>query len=275
MDAALQRRIQRYGWDKAANYYAQFWQEQLESAQTRLLECTNLQPGESVLDIACGSGFLTFRFAEMVGQQGSVLGTDISDSMIDISKRIAEERKIKNVHFERMDAEDLAVSDSSFDVAICSLGLMYMPDAHKALNEMYRVLKPGGRIAALVWGERIHCGWAEIFPIVDSRVASDVCPLFFQIGTKNTLERKLEETGFSNLSSERLNTILHYTSPETACGAAFAGGPVALAYSRFSDEIKAAAHAEYLESIDIFRDESGYKIPGEFVIANGSKTPVF
>jgi len=77
-----------------------------------------------------------------------------------------------------MDAEALACSDASFDVAINSLGAMYYPDPDKAFREMYRIIKPGGRAVALLWGRRSTCGWAEIFPFVDRRVESDVCPLF-------------------------------------------------------------------------------------------------
>ena len=64
---------------------------------------------------------------------------------------------------------------------------MYVPDVTAALTEMRRVLATGGRGVCAVWGARKHCGWAEIFPIVESRVQSDVCPMFFQLGTGSTL----------------------------------------------------------------------------------------
>lgn len=68
MTPASQRRIQRYGWDNAAGYYAPFWQEQLKPAQDRLLEMAALQPGEHVLEVACGSGLVTFPAAEAVAR---------------------------------------------------------------------------------------------------------------------------------------------------------------------------------------------------------------
>ena len=64
MEAALQRRIQRYGWDKAAIYYENSWQQQLKPAQEKLLEMANLQPGERLIDIACGTGLVSFPAAE-------------------------------------------------------------------------------------------------------------------------------------------------------------------------------------------------------------------
>jgi hypothetical protein len=67
--------------------------------------------------------------------------------------------------------------------------------------------------------------------------------------------------------------VLRYSTADDACGAAFAGGPVALAYSRFDDETRREAHAEYLASIEAYRRGERYEIPGEFVVAKGRKAP--
>src|SRR5258706_2267387 len=152
MDPLLQRRIQRYGWDKAAGYYELYWQRQLEPAQRKLLEMASLQEGESVLDVACGTGAVTFRMAKVVGQRGEVVGTDISDNMISIANKAAAQKQIANVRVERMDGEELTIIDSHYHAATCSLGLMYVPDALKAVREMHRALRPGGRVVAAVWG---------------------------------------------------------------------------------------------------------------------------
>ena len=271
MEADLQRRIQRYGWDKAAIYYENFWQQQLKPAQDKLLELANLQPGEKLIDIACGTGLVSFPAAEKLGPGGFVLATDISDTMVKICAETAKERKLSNLQFKRMDAEELDVSDGEYDAALCALGLMYVPDPVKALKEMHRVIKPGGRAVAAVWGQRDHCGWAEIFEIVDRRVATEVCPMFFNLGNRDVLKRSFEAAGFSNVNFEKLNTVLNYSSDEDAYGAAFAGGPVALAYHKFSDQVKNEVHIEYLGSIKSFQQGKGYAVPGEFVVAVGYK----
>ena len=82
MEARLQRRVQRYGWDKAAPCYEQSWHRQLAPAQTRLLALAALRPGERVIDVACGTGLVTFAAAAAVGPEGTVVGTDISDAMV-------------------------------------------------------------------------------------------------------------------------------------------------------------------------------------------------
>jgi ubiquinone/menaquinone biosynthesis C-methylase UbiE len=271
MDPRLQRRVQRYGWDKASTEYERYWREQLEPAQSALLALAALAPGMRVLDVACGTGLVTFPAAAAVGGAGRVVGTDLSQEMVNRATNEAQARGITNATFERMDAEELQIDGGAFDVVLCSLGLMYVPDPLKAMAEMYRVLAAGGRAVVAVWGERRRCGWAEIFPIVDRRVASEVCPMFFQLGTGDMLEKALQGAGFTDLKSERLDATIDYASAEAACGAAFAGGPVALAYSRCDARARDGAHAEYLASLEPYRRGDGFLVPGEFVIACGRK----
>lgn len=271
MDSRLQRRIQRYGWDKAAGDYEAGWRTQLEPAQSLMLETIALQPGERVLDVACGTGLVSFRILEAIGDTGTVVGTDISAEMVEHARRLAASTGNRNASFERFDAEAMDIEGEPFDAAVCALGLMYVPDPVNALGEMLRLLEPGGRAAAAVWGARANCGWAEIFPIVDACVSSEVCPLFFQLGTKDSLARAFTQAGFGDVRLERLEADLSYASAEEALNAAFRGGPVALAYSRFDDATRAVVRAEYLQSIEGFRNGAGYRVPGEFVVATGVK----
>jgi ubiquinone/menaquinone biosynthesis C-methylase UbiE len=271
MDGRFQKRIQRYGWDKAALYYEDLWRKQLEPAQTLLLDLADLVSGERVLDVACGTGLVAFRAASIVLPCGEVVGTDISEQMIATAGDVARAKGIANTAFRRMDAEQLALDDASFDVALCALGLMYVPRPEIALGEMRRVLKPAGRAVCAVWGQRSKCGWAEIFPIVDARVHSEVCPMFFRLGVGNALEQAFAAAGFEQIECRRLETRLHYADASEACEAAFVGGPVALAYGRFSEQTRAEVRDDYLQSISSHRQGNAYAIPGEFVIVAGTK----
>jgi ubiquinone/menaquinone biosynthesis C-methylase UbiE len=262
----LQRRVQRYGWDRAATDYELLWQAQLAIAQLKMVECVSLQPGARVLDVACGTGLVAFPAAQAVGPSGRVVGVDLSGQMIDLARRRAKTQKVSNVDFTRMDAENLALPDASFDVALCALGLMYLPDPERAVREMRRVLRPGGRLGVAVWGERCQCGWAEVFPIVDAEVASDVCPLFFRLGRQETLARVCTDARFGAIEQHRVKTTLDYSNAEEACDAAFVGGPVALAWSRFDDVVRSRVRARYIDTIECWRHGLGYKIPGEFVV---------
>lgn len=267
MDAKLQRHIQRYGWDRASRSYDDAWSRQLAPGQRRLLALAALRPGEQVVDIACGTGLVSRAAAKAVAPDGAVLGTDISGEMVAEAARRTGRSGLP-LRFERRDAEALGLPDTAFDAALNAFGLMYVPDTLKALGEMRRVLRPGGRAVLAVWGARAACGWADIFPIVDARVKSEVCPLFFRPGTGDVLALELQAVGFGSIHAERMDVTLAYETAGAALKAAFAGGPVALAHARFDERTRAAVYEEYLASIAPFARGEGYEIPGEFVIAS-------
>lgn len=273
MDARLQLRVQRYGWDRAAPSYELAWKQALAPATAAVLDAAKLRPGERVLDVACGSGLLTRAAWDAVGSNGGeVVGTDISELML----AQAAERS-PECRFVRADAQQLDqfVPIGHFDVVLCGLGLMYMPDPEAALVTMARCLCPGGRMAVSVWGERRACGWAEIFPIVDSQVRSEVCPMFFRVGTGTTLEVALREAGLVDVHLGNPPTTLHYLDADAACDAAFLSGPVALAYSRFDEATRLSVRAEYLASIERWRHGEQFDIPGTFVIGYGQRPEAF
>lgn len=266
MEARLQIRVQRYGWDRAAADYEPGWAGQIEPAQRKLLELAGLSEGESVADLACGTGLVTLAAARQVGPYGFVTGTDLSGEMVERAIRRAELRGIQNVRFARASADSDALPAGAFDAVLCSLGLMYVPDPAAALSAMYRLCRPGGRAVAAVWGRRSHCGWAGIFPVVDARVKTEVCPMFFQLGTGDALAEAFGRAGFRNPVRDRIETILHYPDAASAVMAAFAGGPVAMAYSRFGPATRTEAHADYLATIEPYRVGDAYHLPGEFVV---------
>lgn len=269
MDARLQRRVQRYGWDRAVNFYEDHWLSRLMPATECVLERAAIAPGERVLDVACGTGALAIAAAGRVGRGGMVVGTDISEKMVEAARAAARALGLANCRFERRDAEVPFDFGIEFQVGLCGLGLMYMPDPERAIAALAKQLAPGGRVAVSVWGRRDRCGWADIFPIVDARVESEVCPLFFRIGTGDTLSRGLEAAGLTKIAIERLPLTLRYESAEEACDAVFLGGPVALAYSRFDAATRAAVRADYLRSVESNRRGDAYEIPGEIVIGYG------
>ncbi len=268
MEARLQRRVQRYGWDLAAADYEPLWGAQLAGVQATLLAQAALQPGERVIDMACGTGLVSFAAARAVGPTGRVLGVDLSGEMVAAAARRAREHGLRHADFARMDAEDLECADADFDVALCALGLMYMPEPERALCEMSRVLRPGGRMVGAVWGARAHCGWAPLFGIVQDEVASDVCPLFFRLGQGDALARLCAEAGFERIETRRIVTTLEYADAEEASEAAFVGGPVALAWSRFGADVRERVRRRYLEAIAPWREGAAYRVPVEFVVVS-------
>src|SRR5262249_49758717 len=102
MQAKLQRRIQRYGWDKAVDSYEPYWQQQLAAAQSRLLAMARLRRGADVLDVACGTGLVTCQAAVRVDSTGMVIGIDISEHMIERARAQAALQHLNHITFDRM-----------------------------------------------------------------------------------------------------------------------------------------------------------------------------
>jgi len=269
MRADVHRRVQRYGWDRAAEQYAAFWEPLLLRCSEQAVAMAEPRTGERALDVASGAGAATLLLASQMGPEGEVLGVDLSGQMIRLAAGHATERGLSNVRFARMDAERLNLPDTSFDVVTCVLGLMYPADPDAALREMVRVTRTDGRCVVVVWGRRERCGWREAFPIVDARVQSEVCPMFFALGAEGALAHAMQHAGFEISQEIRASEILRFANGEAACAAMFAGGPAALAYSRFDEGTRAAVHAEYLDSLVAYQDGEAFNVPGEFVYVLG------
>lgn len=111
-----------------------------------LVEAAGVAPGNSVLDVACGTGVVARAAADRVGRQGRVVGLDINESMLAVARRLRPD-----IEWEHGDAADLPFPDASFEVVLCQASLMFFPDRASALREMARVVTPGGTVAVQVW----------------------------------------------------------------------------------------------------------------------------
>jgi len=121
------------------------------------------QRGERVLDVACGTGLNFSHLRELVGEEGYVLGVDVTPAMLDIARQRIARRGWKNVEVREVDAAQLPFLDASFDKAICTFALSIIPDYVRAIEEARRVLVPGGRFVSLEMRPRPHNvpGWLK------------------------------------------------------------------------------------------------------------------
>ncbi|MGH2925188.1 MAG: bifunctional demethylmenaquinone methyltransferase/2-methoxy-6-polyprenyl-1,4-benzoquinol methylase UbiE [Solirubrobacterales bacterium] len=115
----------------------------------RAVERANLRPGDSALDVCCGTGDLAFELARRVGPGGEVVGCDFSDPMLDLARRKAAARHADQVRFEWADALELPFPDRAFDAVTVGFGVRNLADLGRGLGELHRALKPGGRLVIL------------------------------------------------------------------------------------------------------------------------------
>ena len=106
----------------------------------------SIQPGETVLDVGSGAGFDCFIAGQAVGPVGKVIGVDMTEAMLDKARDIAQQMGLDQVEFRHGFAEELPVADGSVDVAISNGVINLCPDKYKAFEEVFRTLKPGGRL---------------------------------------------------------------------------------------------------------------------------------
>jgi ubiquinone/menaquinone biosynthesis C-methylase UbiE len=134
---------------------------------SRLVELAQVRQGETVLDVACGRGASLFPAADGVGAAGRAVGIDLADGMIDELTRDIRARGLLNVETRVMDAEDLRFPAETFDCVLCGFCLFFFPQRERALSEMRRVLKSGGRLAISTWG-KTDVRWRWLDDLLDS-----------------------------------------------------------------------------------------------------------
>lgn len=186
-----------------------------------LLEHANPQPGEHVIDIACGTGVVARYTAPRVGETGAVVGVDINPHMIAVARSLPAPTGA-TIDWREASALALPVPDDSFDLALCQAGLQFIPDRPAALREMYRALKRGGRAAISVWSAIEHnpvqnVVWGTIAHLLDTPLEA-INPAF-TLGDVEELRALLEEAGFSEVTTNaRSYTIRQPHNPNLVAG---------------------------------------------------------
>ena len=219
-DAQTYKEATRKQWQAAADAWLRWHptlQEWLGSATDVLLDMAGIGSGNHVLDIAAGAGQQSIQAANQVGRSGSVLATDISSNILDLAAREAEAAGMTNLETRVMDAEQLDLPDASFDAVISRLGFMYLPNLQTALAGMRRVLKPSGRIAAMVFSTPEKNEFFSL-PVSIIRRRAHLPPPVpghpgpFSLGGSGVLEDAFLRAGFSDPAVRALDAPLRMRS---------------------------------------------------------------
>jgi ubiquinone/menaquinone biosynthesis C-methylase UbiE len=180
---------------------------------SRVVESANPQPGERVLDVACGTGIVARTIAPRVGSRGSVVGLDLNPDMIDVARAAAVTEGV-SVEWRAGPAERLPFPDGSFDLVLCQFGLMFLTDRHAALLEMHRVLRPDGRAVLSVWqGLDRHPFYQTLHDMSSRQLGKSSVGAVFSLGDSDELRGLLTDAGFHGIEIEPDSITARYSDP--------------------------------------------------------------
>jgi ubiquinone/menaquinone biosynthesis C-methylase UbiE len=141
-------------YNAAADFYDHpansFWDRYGRDSVARL----SLAPGAHVFDACCGSGASALPAAQAVGPSGSVLGIDLAENLLDLARTKAKDRGLENVAFRGGDILNLGLPSASFHAVVCVFGIFFVPDMDRAVRELWRLVRPEGRLGITTWGPR-------------------------------------------------------------------------------------------------------------------------
>jgi ubiquinone/menaquinone biosynthesis C-methylase UbiE len=201
-----------------------------------------LQPGECVLDVACGTGIVARLAAEPVGAQGAVVGLDLNTAMLAVARALPPP---PGAPISWTEASVLAMPfpDATFDVVLCQLGLQFFPDRPQALQEMRRVLVPSGRVLLSVFGPLAHNpaprALAEALERHLGAHASAIKRAEHDLDEPAELDVLMAGTGFAEVTIETTTKQIHFPSPREYVRIQFAATPLATLMKEMPSEQQA------------------------------------
>lgn len=269
----------RNTWEAAAPGWAKWEQtfsQGLEPVTDVLLDMAGVRLGARVLDIASGAGHQTLQAARRVGSTGTVVATDISETMLDNVRRNALAAGLSNISTVASAAENLPSTDAPYDAAICRLGLMLFPGPSAAVTAVRRVLKPGGRFAALVVTTPANNPFLALPMSILLRHARKQPPGpgrpgLFALGGDGTLRHLLLDGGLTKVETRIVSAPLKLSRANDALEMIQqAFGAYRAVIADLKDDEKAAAWSEVLAALKQFEGSEGFQTEFEFIIGSGS-----
>jgi len=279
-DAVKYKATTRQQWQDAAeawNAWGRFLATWLGPATEAMLDMAKVGPGSFVLDVAAGAGQQTLIAAQRAGPSGRVLATDISPDILEYALENARIQGLHNVETLEADGESLDVAPDSFDAAISRVGLIYFPDQQRALANIIRSLRPGGRFAAIVYSTPENNGFFSK-PVSIIRERAQLPPPAagqpgpFSLGSPGTLSNVLEEAGFRDIEEEVVSApVVLPTAADCLRFERESFGALHQMLSGLGPEAQESVWTEIGEALADFETAEGFIGPCELVVAAGTK----
>jgi ubiquinone/menaquinone biosynthesis C-methylase UbiE len=276
----LRARLQRMwagvapSWDEHADYV----DARGAAITERMLELAAPQPGERVLELACGPGGLGLAAAARVAPGGEVVLSDVAAEMTAIASARAAAAGIDNVTAIQLDLERIDQPDGSYDLVLCREGLMFAPDPARAAREVARVLRHRGRAAIAVWGPRERNPWlGVVLDSVSAQLGKPVPPPGvpgpFSLDDADELARLLDDAGLVDVAVEDVPVPMRVDSFEEWWARTSAlAGPLAAILSSLPENAALALRARAREATRPYETSSGgLEFPGVTLLATARR----
>jgi SAM-dependent methyltransferase len=274
------KRTTRQQWQDAAEAWHR-WGPTIErwfgDATERMLDAAGVTAGSRVLDVAAGAGGQTLIAARRAGPTGHVLATDIAPALLAYAAKAASDAGLGNVATKEADGEALGVPEASFDAIISRVGLIFLPDQQAALTGMRAALRPGGRLAAVVYSTADRNGFFAI-PISIIRRRAQLPPPApgqpgpFSLGGPGVAEQALASAGFRDISVESMPAPLRLASAaECVRFERESFGALHQMLSGLPEPEREAAWDEIAVALSQFEGPDGFVAPCELLIVAGAR----
>ncbi len=251
------------------------WLPHIAPVGEALLNALNAQSGDTILDVASGTGEPALSLARRMGNTIRIIGTDAAEGMVNVAQKKVLNEKLSHIQFQHMAAEALNFPDAAFDKIMCRFGVMLFEDSLQGLKQMQRVLKPGGRFAIAVWSTpetMPTLRWA--YQVFQNRIPTDKYPPLHKVtslGSPGILDNMLQQAGFSRYTLRPITFNYHFPSFDDYWNVVEQSDILKMQYDVLPEHQRNIIRSEIASLAHAFTGKNGLIIPHEFLLAEGTK----
>lgn len=264
----------RTSWNETAEAYVKVMRF-FEPYGFDLLARVDPKVRERALDLATGPGEPAMGIARMVGPDGHVVGIDLSERMVEVATRLAKERRIPNVEFRVMDAEQMDFPENTFDLVTSRFGFQIFTNPEAVAKKTYRVLKPKGRIGVTVWStaEKAAAIHAVVGPMLEFAEPdeSGYLPTPYELGGPGEMAKLLEDAGFHDPTETRRTHTMAFRDEDEYIEIIVNGTPLGHSIREEDPPVQKKILQKTRDNLRKWKTRKGIDIPCECVIVTATK----
>lgn len=234
-----------------------------------VVDAANVQPGQAVLDVACGTGVVAREASNRIGERGRIVGLDLNDAMLVVARRIRPD-----IEWRQGDAMALPFEAATFDVVLCQAALMFMPDPQQAMREMARVVKATGTIAIQVWASReVQSGFKPFYDLVTRHAGPDAVDLisaYWTLGDLTRLRALRADAGLTVVSTTTRTGAIRLPSVDLYVTTEVESTPL---IDRISPEVYQQIREEARVALAGFDADDGFQMPIVGHVLTAARSP--